>query len=39
MEPEVDEYHANGAESTCLDVGDGSLEHTCETDVGTLGTE
>ena len=33
VEPEVYEYHANGAESTCLDVGDGSLEHTCETDV------
>ena len=24
VEPEEDEYHANGAESTCLDVGDGS---------------
>ena len=34
VEPEVDEYHANGAESTCLDVGCGSLAQTCETDVG-----
>ena len=34
VEPEVVEYQANGAESTCLDVVDVSLKHTCETDVG-----